>query len=247
MFVFKELNCGSVYPSTVKSIHVQSEWKPCLNWLCQERKILKQVRYANLFSLGNCHWSLNEGRITFPQTSKRSLNTTRKRKSNSRMHLLCLYTSLYLSMGPMYFYAKHYPILQGIQRLYRERSWLPSSVFHLGGHHYPSQKGCVLQCCFLIKYNDLLWNIWGLPCLPCNPYAGWFSWVLERNGTHKDRTKVFSFLFLVVQVRQQRPSLLHCACVQGNCKVKKEQGPSSKTSGSFIFDPSWKHRDLRTL
>ena len=141
----------------------------CLNWICQEGKILNQARYVNLFSLGNCHWSLNEGKITFPQTSKWSLLIQHANKSLIHGCTYCLYASLFLSVGPIYFYAEPYLICQGIQWPYREGSWLPSAVFHLGGPSYPSLgRVCAAELFPWENIMDLLWNIWGLPRLPCN-------------------------------------------------------------------------------
>lgn len=82
MFIYKELTVV-LFTLLLGRVFILVEMKNlCLNWICQERKILNQARYVNLFSLGNCHWSLNEGRITFLRASKQSLNTTCKQKSN---------------------------------------------------------------------------------------------------------------------------------------------------------------------
>lgn len=179
-----------------------------------------------------------------------TLNITCKQKSNSWMYILNLYASIFLSMGPKYFYQSTPWLSQGIPHIsisYGERSWLPSPVFYLAGHCLSSPgRVCAAKLFLWQNTMHLLWNIWS-PLYSGCPYGGWFSWGLEKSGPHRDWTKFCGFLFLVVQARQQRSSLLHCAWVQGNCQVKKEQGPSSRTSGTFIFNLSRKHGDLQTL
>lgn len=169
------------------------------------------------------------------------------------MRLLCLYASLLLSVGPIYFCAEPYLICQAIQWPYREGSWLPSTVFPPTRTLLPLPgKGL---CCWiipLIKYNGLALKHLRFTSSPLQPGylpAGWLSWCLESR-THRDWTKLFGFLSLAVLAviaRQQRSSLLRCACVQGNCKVKKEQGLSRGTSGTFIFNLSWKHGGFADL
>lgn len=65
----------------------------------------------------------------------------------------------------------------------------------------PPWEGLCCQVVLLMKYNGFALQHLKFTCSPSQPgypYAGWFSWGLQRTGTHRDRTKVFGFLFLVV-------------------------------------------------
>lgn len=167
-------------------------------------------------------------------------------KSNSWMRFLCLYASLCFPMGTICFYAKHDLIVQGTWHPYREGSQLPSSVVHPGGHCYLPRGESVLpvvplrrQNGFVLKHLRITWSPLQL--------LSWAVWLgLENSGAQKGWTKVF----VSSSLWSKRGSKGHPSSIvlffQGNCDVKKERGPSSGTSGTFIFNPSWKHRGLQT-
>lgn len=151
------------------------------------------------------------------------------------MYSLNLHASPFLSMGPIYFFfAKAYAISQFLMEKEVGYHVLFSSQRDtIRPLPPPPGRVCATKLFLWQNTMDLLWNIWGLLGLPCNQDTRMLDGLagVWRKVVHMG-TKVFGFFFLVVQARQQRSSLLPCACVQGNCKVKKEQGPSSRTSGS---------------
>lgn len=100
-------------------------------------------------------------------------------KSKSWMYFLCLYASLCFPMGTIYFYGKHDLIVQGTWHPYRERSRLPSSVVHLGGHCYSPSEESVLQVAALIRHSGLVLKHPRITWSP-SPYAGWLAGFGEK-------------------------------------------------------------------
>ena len=126
--------------------------------------------------------------------------------------------------------------MSSIQWPYREGSQLPRDVFHLRGHYYHSL-GRIWASCPLRKYNGFALKPLRFTQSPwqpgTHPLSGspdvWREVVLPGIGLK---------LWLPPpcgpgEVAKVIPPSLRC--VQGNGTVKKEQGPSRGTSGTFIF------------
>lgn len=113
--------------------------KLCLNWVCQERKILNQARYVNLFSLGNCHWSLREGKITFPQTSKWSLLIQHADKSLIHGCAYCVFMPHCSFLWAQYtFVQSPTSYVKPYSDLIEKEVGYQVQFFHLRGPSYPS-------------------------------------------------------------------------------------------------------------
>lgn len=161
------------------------------------------------------------------------------------MYFLCLYASLCVPMGAIYFYGKHDLIVQGAWRPYRERSLLPSSVVHLGGRCHPPSEESALQVVPLIRHSVLVLKHPRITWSP-SPYAGWVSWVWRKRVLIRVGQK-----YLVSSSLWSRwgskghPSSIVLFC-KGTAKLRKNRDQLEGLLGLSFFNLSWKHRGLQT-